>query len=181
MQSQKIWKHDVTGFKFRSHGAKGRQIPRGEVSSTIYVLYDFFTQKSETNILLEDFTNCHVLLLIHLMKITWTGGEKIPDILRSYLTVLNDGLHASVAISHDFSNLENLSTSILLMLPLSYGNPSFVKFRKNLGFRSYLSSFVLYNLTRPRPRSSSWSTKSTCWYGEKSSYDESDQFHRIVS
>ena len=119
----------------RSHGVS--------VLSTIYVLYDFFTKKSETNILLEDFTNCHVLLLIHLMKITWTGGEKVPDILRSYLTVLNDGLHASVAISHEFSNLENLSTSILLIVPLSYGNPSFVKFRKNLGFRSYLSSFVL--------------------------------------
>ena len=33
---------------------------------------------------------------------------------------------------------ENLSISILLILPLSYGNPSFVKFRKNSGFRSYL-------------------------------------------
>ena len=30
LQSQKVWKHDVTGFKFRSHGAKGSQIPRGE-------------------------------------------------------------------------------------------------------------------------------------------------------
>ena len=70
MQSQTIWKHDVTGFKFRSDGAKGRQIPRGECVKHNLRVVRFFTQKSETNILLEDFTNCHVLLLIHLMKIT---------------------------------------------------------------------------------------------------------------
>ena len=69
MQSQKIWKHDVTGFKFRSHGAKGRQIPRDGVKHNLHVVR-FFTRKSEKNILLEDFSNCHVLLLIHLMKIT---------------------------------------------------------------------------------------------------------------
>ena len=70
MQSQKIWKHDVTGFKFRSHGAKGRQSHGVSVLSTIYVLYDFLHGRVKKNVLLEDFTNCHVLLLIHLMKIT---------------------------------------------------------------------------------------------------------------
>ena len=70
MQSQKIWKHDVTGFKFRSHGTKGRQIPRGECVQHNLRVVRFFTRKSEKNILLEDFTNCHVLLLIHLIKIT---------------------------------------------------------------------------------------------------------------
>ena len=67
---KKIWKHDVTGFKFRSHGAKGRQISRGECVEHNLRVVRFFTGKNEKNILLEDFTNCHVLLLIHLMKIT---------------------------------------------------------------------------------------------------------------
>ena len=50
-----IWKHDVTGFKFRSHGAKGRQIPRVSVPSTIHVLYDFLHGKVKKNILPEFF------------------------------------------------------------------------------------------------------------------------------
>ena len=52
---------------------------------------------------------------------------------------------------------DSLCPTILILphptlLPLLYGNPSFVKFSKKLGFRSL--------------------TKSTCRYGEKSSYDE---------
>ena len=47
MQSQKIWKHDVTGFKFRSHGAKGRQIPRGECVKHNLRVVRVFTRKSE--------------------------------------------------------------------------------------------------------------------------------------
>ena len=70
MESQKIWKHHVTGFKFRSHGVKGRQIPRGECVKHNLRVVRVFTRISEKTILLEDFTNCHVLLLIHLMKIT---------------------------------------------------------------------------------------------------------------
>ena len=70
MQSQKIWKHDVTGFKFRSHGANGRQIPRGECVKHNLRVVRFFTGKSEKKILQEDFTNCRVLLFIHLIKIT---------------------------------------------------------------------------------------------------------------
>ena len=133
---------DLTGFKFRSHGTKGRQIPRVSVSSTIYVLYDFFTWKSEKNILLENFTNYYVILLIHLIrKSSEPAKKKIQRFPHSYLTVLNDGLLACRSgniVSHDFSNLEDFSTSILLILPLSYGNPSFVKLRNKLGFRSYL-------------------------------------------
>ena len=49
-----FWKHDVTGFKFRSHSAKGRQIPWVSVSSTTYVLYDFLHGKVEKSILLEN-------------------------------------------------------------------------------------------------------------------------------
>ena len=64
------------------------------------------------------------MLLIHLMKIIWTGGEKISEIF--------------AWICHDFSNLEDFSTSVLLILPLSYGNPFFVKFRKKLGSSNYL-------------------------------------------
>ena len=63
---KKIWKHDVTGFKFQSHGAKGRQIPRSECVKHNLCVVRFFTGKSEKNNLLEDFTNCHILLLIHL-------------------------------------------------------------------------------------------------------------------
>ena len=36
------------------------------VSGTIYVLYD---GKVKTNILLENFNNCYIMLSIHLMKI----------------------------------------------------------------------------------------------------------------
>ena len=61
---KKIWTHDVTGFKFRSHGAKGRQIPLGECVKHNLRVVRFFTAKSEKNILLEDFTSCHILLLI---------------------------------------------------------------------------------------------------------------------
>ena len=42
----------------RSHGVS--------VSGTIYVLYD---GKVKTNILLENFNNCYIMLSIHLMKI----------------------------------------------------------------------------------------------------------------
>ena len=73
------------------------------------------------------------MLLIHLMKIIWIEREKIPEIFAQLFDssekALNDGFLAcrsSVAISHDFSNLKDFSTSILLILPLSYGNPSFV-------------------------------------------------------
>ena len=85
------------------------------------------------------------MLLIHLMKIIWTGGEKIPEIFAQLFDSsewpLNDSFLAcssSVAICHDFSNLEDFSTSYLLILPLSYGNPFFVKFRKKLGSSNYL-------------------------------------------
>ena len=109
LQSQKIWKHDVTGFKFRSHGAKGRQIPRVSVSSTIYVLYDFLNGKVKKNILL--------------WKSPEPAEKKFQRFSHSYLTVLNDGFLASrsgnIPISHDFSNLEDFSTSISLILPLS--------------------------------------------------------------
>ena len=44
------------------------------------VLYDFLHGKVKKNILSENFTNCYVILLIHFMKIIWTGGEKIPEI-----------------------------------------------------------------------------------------------------
>ena len=62
----------------RSHGVS--------VSGTIYVLYDGKIKKN----LPENFNNCHIMLLIHLMKIIWTGGEKFQRFSHSYLTVLND-------------------------------------------------------------------------------------------
>ena len=37
----------MTGFKFRSHGVKGRQIPRGECVKHNLRVERFLTQKSE--------------------------------------------------------------------------------------------------------------------------------------
>ena len=43
-----IWKHDVTGFKFRSHGEKGRKShATGECAKHNLRVVRFFTRKSE--------------------------------------------------------------------------------------------------------------------------------------
>ena len=141
-----VSKHDVTGFKFWPSitWCERKADPTGECVKHNLRVARFFmksVRKSEKYILPENFTNCYVILLIHFMKIIWTGREKIPEIFAQLFDSSERRLSCMPqwqARSYDFSNLEDFSTSILLILPLLYGNPSFVKFRKKLGFRSYL-------------------------------------------